>query len=70
MPVSRSPVEFLQRHGLVDETLQPASRLAPEDLLVNFLPLHAPPQPAQSILRACEGEPPPDRGTAQPWPHL
>jgi hypothetical protein len=70
MGVSRSPFEYLQRHGMVDETLQPASRLAVEDLLVHFLPLDSPPQPAQSYLRDLEGNPPPDRGTARPWPHL
>lgn len=65
MVISRSAIEFQQRHGLVSATLQPASRLAVEDLLVHFLPLH-PPNPQPSVLRPFEI--PPDRGTSRPWP--
>lgn len=67
MAVSHSALEFMQRHKLVNETLQPASRLAIEDLLVHFLPL-SPPKPSQCVLRGYEGTPPPDRGSARNWP--
>jgi hypothetical protein len=66
--VSRSPFEFLQRHGITDELTRPAPRLALGDLLVQQLPLSSPPQPAASVLRAYEGTPPPDRAAARPWP--
>lgn len=68
MAISRSALEFLRRHGLVDEILPPRSRLNLTDLLVNTIPLISPPQPDQVVLRSFEGEPPPDREATRPWP--
>lgn len=68
MATSRSALEFLQRHGIVEATSQPAPRLAVQDLLVHFLPTSSPPKPMANTLRGYEGEPSPDRGSARPWP--
>jgi len=68
MAVSRSGLEFMRRHGLITDTTQPAPRLAVHDLLVHFVPVPSPPKPLANTLLANEGEPPPDRGAARPWP--
>ena len=68
MAASRSALEFMQRHKIVEATSQPAPRLAVHDLLVHFLPTSSPPKPLANTLCGYEGEPPPDRGAARPWP--
>ncbi len=68
MAISRSPREFLERAGLLRATIPPNSRLAVTDLLIHKIPLSNPPGPLQGILQEYEGEPPPDRGIAVPWP--
>lgn len=68
MIVSRNPVEYLKRKGLVDEPARPSPRLDVDALLVHTIPLTSPPRPTQAVLETFEGEPPPDRGTARPWP--
>ena len=69
MAVSRSGLEFLQRHGLSAAPYQPAPRLAIKDLLVHFMPVASPPGPlAETTLYINEGDPIPDRGAARPWP--
>lgn len=68
MAVSRSPLEFLRRQGLQDETLRPAPRLDIAALLIHTYPLASPPMPSQTVLRAAEGDDPPDRGLSRPWP--
>jgi hypothetical protein len=66
--VSHSALEFLRRHGLVDENIRPTPRLNVTDLLVHTVPMCSPPNPAQDVLRGYEGEPPPDRNLSRPWP--
>lgn len=68
MAASRNPVEYLKRHGLVDEPARPRPRLDVEALLVHTIPLSSPPRPTQLVLEGFEGDPPPDRGAARPWP--
>lgn len=63
----KSGLAFLQRSGIVPAHSNPEPRIAPNTHLVHSIPLTAPlPQP---ILRqALEGDDPPDRYQAQPWP--
>lgn len=68
MIVSRNPVEYLKRHGLVLEPARPSPRLDVNALLVHSIPLRSPPKPTQKVLQEFEGDPIPDRGTARPWP--
>jgi hypothetical protein len=68
MANSRSPREFLERRGIVPAHVPPRPRLDIRDLLVNTEPLDVPPEPEQKVLRQLEGEPPPDRQEARPWP--
>lgn len=68
MEISRNPVEYLRRHGLVDEPARPKPRLDLHRLLVHTVPLSSPPLPTAGILRGFEGDTPPDRGDARPWP--
>lgn len=67
MALSRSAVVFMGRAGMHPNLPAPAPRLAVDGLLVHTVPLDAP-APAQATLLAYEGEPPPDRGEAKPWP--
>lgn len=68
MGVSRNPVEYLRRHGLVDEPARPKPRLDLQALLVHTVPIPDPPKPDAKVLMQFEGLPIPDRGTARPWP--
>jgi hypothetical protein len=68
MARSRSPWIFLNRSGIVPETLRPAPRLNVDQLLVHTVPLRSPPQPVPEVLRQYEGDPPPDRGQTRAWP--
>jgi hypothetical protein len=68
MSISRNPVEYLRRHGLVNEPARPRPRLDIEALLVHSIPISDPPMPQTKVLEPFEGDPPPDRGTARPWP--
>lgn len=68
MAITRNPIEYMRRHGLVDEPARPRPRLDVGALLVHSVPLSSPPKPAQSVLEGFEGNPPPDRGTARAWP--
>lgn len=65
---SRNPVEFLRRHGLVDEPARPRPRLDLHALLVHTYPVPSPPGPAPAVLTRFEGAPPPDRADTRPWP--
>lgn len=69
MATSRSSREFLERRGLVRANVPPEPRLDVSELLIHTVPLTTPPQPAQEVLRELEGEPPPDRQEARPWPN-
>lgn len=68
MATSRSALEFLRRNGVVEAPARPSPRLAVCDLLVHFVPHPSPPGPPAGVLRRYEGDPPPDRGAARPWP--
>lgn len=68
MAVSRNPVQYLRRHGMVDEPARPRPRLDVSALLVHSVPLGSPPKPTAGVLLGFEGNPIPDRGTARPWP--
>lgn len=65
--VSRSAAEFMRRHGMVSEPESPAPRLDLRNLLVHTAP--APASIPEHTLEGYEGDPPPDRGTARPWPY-
>lgn len=67
MAVSRSPVEFLMRKGLIEETFSPAPRLDVGALLVNTIPLADPPLASQRVLRQYDLHA--DRGLTRPWPN-
>lgn len=67
MATSRSAVVFMGRAGLHPDLPAPAPRLAPGKLLVHSVPLDSP-EPSDAVLRAYEGETPPDRGETKPWP--
>lgn len=66
--ISRSPLEFLRRNGIVKENARPRPRLDISALLVHTIPLASPPKPLQSVLETFEGSPPPDRGLSRSWP--
>jgi len=68
MAVSRNPVEYMRRKGLVVENARPKQRLDIRALLVHTIPLANPPKPVEGVLTQFEGAPPPDRGLARPWP--
>lgn len=68
MPLSRNPVLYLKRKGIVDEPAQPRPRFDPMALLVHTIPLAQPPMPTQNVLVGFEGDPPADRGLTTPWP--
>lgn len=68
MPISRNPVFFLKRKGIVDEPARPRPRFDPMALLVHTIPLAEPPMPVQDVLADLEGAPPADRGLTTPWP--
>lgn len=67
---SRSPREFLERHGLAPGGgAGPRPRYNAADARVHTTPLPAPPLPLAEVLRYYEGRPPPDRGATRPWPN-
>ena len=68
MVISRNPLQFLRRHGLVDEPVRPRPRLDVMGLLVHTIPLASPPKPPHTIMRQAMGDPPPDRPMTQAWP--
>lgn len=69
MATSRSALDYLRRIGLAPgEHLRPRPRLNISELLIHTVPLTSPPLPATGTLRSLEGDPPPDRGAARPWP--
>ncbi len=67
LTISRNPVEYLKRKGLVSEPARPRARLDLRALRVHTVPLSAP-KPQACVLEQFEGDPAPDRGTARPWP--
>ena len=69
MPISHSPLEFIRRHGLLEESVQPHPRLNLRGLRVHTVPISEPPLPKAITLQEYEGVPPPDRGLTRPWPH-
>ncbi len=64
--ISKNPMEYMIRHGIVSEHARPSPRLNVSALLVHTIPLH-PPKPAQPVLCQLEGDPSPDRGGVIPW---
>jgi hypothetical protein len=70
MAKSRSAFIFLQREGIIDETMSPAPRLNVTDMLVNTIPLTPPHEPSQGVLRDLTGYPTPDRLLIKPWPNV
>ncbi len=68
MIITRNPVEYMRRKGLVEEPAQPKPRLDVRALLVNTIPIADPPYPVANVLKDFEGVPPPDRGGTRPWP--
>lgn len=68
MGLSRSPVEYLRRHGLLTEAQRPRPRIDVSALLVHTVPLSSPPKPAQGVVEGFEGIPPPDRGVTRGRP--
>lgn len=68
MAVSRNPVEFLRRQGMVQEPARPRPRFDVQAARVHTMPITTPPGPSQAVLESLEGNPPPDRGVSRPWP--
>ncbi len=68
MAFSRNAREYLERKGLLRSHAMPAPRLHVDGLKVHGLPLSKP-LPQQGVLEQYEGEEPPDRGIAKPWPN-
>jgi hypothetical protein len=68
MPLSRNPVYFLKRKGIVYEPARPRPRFDVRALLVHTMPLSSPPKPSEPVLEQFEGDPPPDREITRPWP--
>lgn len=67
MPVSRSAIEFLRRHG-VQPTPHPSHpRFDMEQLRLNRVPLKRE-QLNPELQLDVPGAPPPDRGVTDPWP--
>jgi hypothetical protein len=67
-PISRGSVWYLERAGLADTRRGPGGRLAPGLNLARAVPV-APPLPRPVYLLPEQGEPPPDRGLSDVWPH-
>ena len=68
MGITRNPVEYLRRRGIVQESARLKPRLDIMGLLVHTIPLSNPPKPVQSVLESFGGDPEPDRGQARAWP--
>ena len=68
MAFSRNAREYLERKGFLAPSPQPGPRLNLDDLLVHTLPVGRP-LPGQGPLLDWEGQTPPDRGSARPWPN-
>lgn len=66
--ITRNPVPFLKRNGIVSEPMQHKPRLDVRALLVHSIPLRNGTTPSATVLRKLEGDPPPDRGATRPWP--
>lgn len=66
MKTSRNPSEFFKRRGIVPMTRNPAPRLKPGGLLVNFVKVLSS-QPQTELLVPLEGDPAPDRGKSVEW---
>ena len=65
MAKSRSPLQFMRRSGLWPfESLRPASRFSPGDLMINF---YRDSNPNLEQLLPLEGNPSPNRGTTREW---
>lgn len=69
MAQSRSALDFMQRSGLIAESRQPAPRLEPGAMLINFVPEENRNLDTK-LLQGFEGEPPPDRAVTKPWPSV
>ena len=67
MPVSRSPINFLERNGVIPTLRSQKPRLDPKRLRVHTVPLGTP-VPAPYQMLDTPGDPPPDRGKIDPWP--
>lgn len=67
MAISRSPIPFLERKGLIPTRRYPVPRLDLVRVAADNLPLDNPPQNPGAMLDA-QGFPSPDRGKLDPWP--
>lgn len=67
MPVSRSPLEFLRRNGLMPTPRSSLPRLDTARLRVHTIPLK-PDQIDPGLVLDASGDPPPDRGITDVWP--
>jgi hypothetical protein len=65
---TRSSQTFLQRVGIEPTVPGPMPVIVPDGLIVHRIPL-LPPLPKPVLLLPAEGEPPPDRGRTDTWPH-
>jgi hypothetical protein len=70
MAVSKSPLEFLRRKNLSEESLNPAPRLDARAHKIHTHPLVSPPKPSETVLDGFDGDPAPDRALTRPWPGL
>jgi hypothetical protein len=70
MPDTKRGLKFLQRAGLVQTYVNPASKIEPRALLIHNLELAAP-LPLPALLYHLNGEyQAPDRGQTLEWPHV
>lgn len=65
--ISKSPIRFMERRGLIQTERAPVPRVAPDLCIVHNMPLK-PPLPDPQLLLAAEGIIP-DRGLTTQWPH-
>lgn len=63
-----SAKSFLERAGLIPTLRRPRPRMEPSANRVHSMTLK-PPLPLPELLRYLDGDPPPDRGLTQEWPH-
>lgn len=62
----RSSLDYLERAGLVPTVRGPASTFDPDNIALKSISLQ-PPLPLAEFVP--QGDPPPDRGETQEWPH-
>lgn len=67
-PTTRSAALFLERRGIFPTRRHPVPSMVPAENAVHSYPL-TPPHPDPDLLGATQGQPPPDRGQTEVWPH-